>query len=137
MKIKEIKKEDTFEIAGHSFNGLEDLEKAVEVETKITNSIGERYIRELNPEKPIKGLHVLRLYEPYPCFDSSDRLYENRRYQNYFFSEKPFSEEEINRLAELPCQINYCMVNEELDSNELPAIYFGGSSYHKLKIATN
>ena len=134
MEIKHYSTGDKIDILGHTFNGLEDIEKATECETRISNSIGERYIRQLTPEKPVAGLHVLKLYQPYPCFDSSDMLYENRRFCNYFFSKEPFTESIINKIADSPWVDNYCLVNENMDKTFTPAIYYGGSSWNDLLV---
>ena len=135
MTIQKLPKDSTVEILGHIFYGIEDIDKAVEVSARVSCSIGDRYIQREPAEKPVEGLHVLKLYEPYPCFDSSDYLYENRRYCNYFFSDKPFTDDDINRLASLPAQMNYCMVTPDLNSSVLPAVYFGGSSYNPILVA--
>ena len=81
------------------------------------------------------GIHVLELYMHYPCFDFEDFLYENRVYSNFFFSREPFTDEDINRIAEMPRETNYCLVHERMDEANLPAIYFQGDSHHKLIIA--
>lgn len=58
-------------------------------------------------------------------FDSSDFAYENRYFNDYFFSEQPFTKDVIFKLALLPYKGN-C----ELDINELPEsfphIYYVG-----------
>lgn len=131
-EIKRFSSKDKIEILGHVFNGLEDIEKATEVETRLSNSIGERYIRKRNPEILIPGLHILKIYEPYPCFDSSDFIYENRRYCNYFFSKEPFTNEMINYIADSGWSDNYCLIKKDMDEKITPAVYFGGSSWNDL-----
>lgn len=135
MEIQELPNDSQIEILGHIFQGIDDIDKAVDVSTYITCSIGNRYIHREPAEKPVDGLHVLKLYEPYPCFDSSDYLYENRKFRNYFFSTRPFTDEMVNRLASLPAQMDYCMVTSDMDTSVLPAVYFRGSSYDSILIA--
>lgn len=65
------------EILGHVFTGIEEIRKAVEVRGRVTPDFREeRDLVEEIPEKPIEDLHILELYQPYPCFDSLDLLYE-------------------------------------------------------------
>ena len=135
MKIKHYSTNDRIEILGHIFNGLEEIENAVEIETRVSNAIGERYIRQIHPENVIPGIHILKLYEPYPCFDSSDFMYENRRYCNYFFSKKPFTTDDITRIANTRWHSNYCLVNENMNKEFLPASYYGGTTGDDLIVA--
>lgn len=137
MELKHYSSKDNIEILGHIFNGLEDIEASVEVMTRISNSIGDRYIQRITPVKNLKGLHILKLYEPYPCFDSSDWLYENRKYCNYFFSTEPFTDETINRFADTNWTDNYCLIHEGMDEKMIPSIYYGGSSWNDLIVVTH
>lgn len=57
--------------------------------------VNKPYITSYAPGNRIIGLHVLEIYERYPCFDASDYAYEDRYYRNFFFSEKSFTKEEI------------------------------------------
>ncbi|MCH5319355.1 MAG: hypothetical protein J1E38_06560 [Paramuribaculum sp.] len=137
MNIKELGQDAKIEILGHTFDGLQDIESAVEITARVRpDFFGDRRIERnvigIDPE----GIHVLDLYMPYPCFDSSDFLYENRKYHNYFFSKEPFTDKDIERIAGAPMKMNYCLVHEEMDENLLPAVYFCGDSYCKLIVAT-
>lgn len=134
-EIKHYSTNDKIEILGHVFNGLEDIDNSVEVETRLSNSIGERYICQITPKTPVPGIHVLKIYQPYPCFDSSDFMYENRRYCNYFFSKEKFTEEIINTIADSYWFDNYCLVHQDMDEKFTPAVYYGGSSWNDLIVA--
>ena len=124
------------EILGHFFQGVDEIRKAVEIRGTVMPDFGhKRDLHNVKPEKPVNGIHVLELYQPYPCFDSSDSLYENRRYYNFFFSNTPFSDEMINGIVNLKKGPNYCMVNEQMNPGFLPAVYFEGDSRHKLLVA--
>ena len=129
MELQRFDPKAIIEISGHAFHGIDDIEKAVEVETRVSNSIGPRYINRIDPEKPVAGIHVLKVFQPYPCFDASDLMYENRRYCNYFFSKEPFSDERINCIADSKWRNNYCLLSGDMDENLTPAIYYGGSSW--------
>ena len=135
MEIKHYSSKEQIEILGHIFRGLEEIENSVEIETRVTNVIGKRNIRQISSEDIIPGIHILKLYEPYPCFDSSDFLYENRRYCNYFFSKNLFTLDDINRIANTRWHNNYCLVNEDLNEEFLPAIYYGGTTGDDLIVA--
>lgn len=131
MKIINIKQKDPVEILGHVFNGLDEINQAVEGRVLI----GDTEIIKNDEWKPVAGIHILRFYAPYPCFDASDRMYEKRQYSNYFFSKEPFTEEKVAKLTKLPCQFNYRMVTDDLPEWALPAVYFGGSSWNDLYVA--
>lgn len=134
--IEAVPNDGKIEILNHVFKGIEEISKAVEVRGRVTPDFrGERDFTEVRPETPVEGLHILELYQPYPCFDSSDSLYENRMYSNFFFSTTPFSEERINEIINLKKTTNYRMVNEDMDMDFLPAIYFQGDSRYNLIVA--
>lgn len=120
---------DSMEIMGHVFVCLHEIERAVEVDCRIRKSLsGSRDIQRRNDARPIAGIHVARLYEPYPCFDSSDYAEETRYYSNYFFSDKPFTDDCLNRLAEIKNKGNYRLVSEETPECAAPAIYRNADS---------
>ncbi len=125
--ISEVPVNKRIEILGRMFNGLREIRNAVEVRARVENSIfGGRSIWRTGPRKEIPGIHVLELYEPYPCFDSEDYASENRQYSNFFFSEKPFTDADINRLAKLDHRCNYRIVKAGIQESALPAVYYVG-----------
>lgn len=109
--IKSISKNDTIEIFGHQVNGLNAILDAIEVSTTHahytinedgTKNVWDKpYISFQEPKVRIPGLHILEVYQRFPCFDSYDYAYEDRYFYNFFFSDKPFSSDEINRIAEM------------------------------------
>lgn len=135
MTIKTLDVNEDIEILGYTFKGLDSIMKAVEVSSRIHQIIGDRYIRRETPVMPVAGIHVLRLYEPYPCFDDFDYQYENRKFSNFFFSRHPLTDEDVNRLANMPVKMNYCMIYDGMDIDVLPAVYYRGDIYDKLIIA--
>lgn len=123
-------------ILGHTFSGLDDIRKAVEVSAAIETGLsGNRHIRRFEPQKPVPGIHVAELYDPYPCFDSDDYASESREYLNFFFSTKPFTDAAINGLAQIKHRRNSCMVTEEIPASALPAAYYAGDG-NSMLIAT-
>lgn len=89
---------DTINILGHNIEGLEAIRNAVDFSSSsgstTINAKGKEiivikpYISSNAPKVSIPpGLHILEIYERYPCFDSSDYAYEDRYYRN-FFSQK-------------------------------------------------
>ena len=80
---------------------------------------------------PNKGVYVGEDSERYPCFDSSDYVYEKRRYWNFVFAQ---SSEELKkkRIALLlkKSDVNYKKLTEEL----APMIYWEGDPYYPIEI---
>ncbi len=135
--ISELPKTAQIEVLGHTFQNLQEVRDAVSI---IGHSHadwnGNRYIREEQPSKPVLGLYVGLIYEPYPCFDSSDYAYEKRRYWNYFFSDSPITAEDLTRLAEMLHKSNYRYIHEEMEGFAAPALYWGGDSTDNLLLTT-
>lgn len=128
--IREVGKASKLEILGHEFNGLTDIKKAVESYCRVG---GDPWDTE--SKSKIEGIHVVCIYEPYPCFDSEDYANENRDFSNYFFSTEPFTKEQIARLSRLPGRCNAQMVSDTMPEWALPAIYYRGEG-GKLILAT-
>lgn len=119
--IREVSKTSNFEILGHVFNGLNDIKRAVESYCRVG-----REPWDSEPKSPVKGVHVVCVYEPYPCFDSEDYANEDRDFSNYFFSPTPFTKQQIERLAKLPGRCNAQMVNETMPEWAVPSVYYRG-----------
>lgn len=128
--IREISKTSKVEILGHVFNGLSDIKKAVETYCRI-----ERDSWEIEPKSPVSGLHVVCIYEPYPCFDSEDYANEDRDYSNYFFSTKPFAKQQIDKLSKLPGRCKAQIVCDSMPEWSVPAVYYRGDG-DKMVVAT-
>lgn len=107
--IKTVSINDTIDILGYKIQGYKALRNAVGAYstpgTTRTNDKGieviylEPYISTEDPKVRITGLHILEIYERYPCFDSHDYAYENRYCRAFFFSKKPFTKKRITRFA--------------------------------------
>lgn len=143
--IVEVSLSDPFEIFGCLVNGYNALRDAVEVSSTpaefITRPNGSRevwskpYISNQTPKRQIPGLHVLEIYQRYPCFDSSDYAYEDRFYRNFFFSKKPFTQEEINILAEMKRTGNLEYINDyNMPEQALPSVYYVGDGNKMLLV---
>lgn len=127
---------DTINILGHNIEGLEAIRNAVDFssspgETTINGKgkeimVFKPYISSQAPKVRIPGLHVLEIYERYPCFDSSDYAYEDRYYRNFFFSDKSFTNEEITRLACMKRRGNLEFISDMMPDWALPAVYYVG-----------
>ena len=81
IDITGIRITDSFSYGGKTYEGLDDLRKS-----SITN-----YSKTMG-ELP----YAVRVEESYPCFDSSDSMYENRSYQTYFLT---MDEEKASRIC--------------------------------------
>lgn len=119
--VREVPKISKVEILGHIFNGLADIKKAVEAYCRIG-----RQPWSTGTKSPIGGLHIICVFEPYPCFDSDDYANEDRDFSNYFFSTEPFTKQQIERLAKLPGKCNALIVNETMPEWATPAVYYCG-----------
>lgn len=127
---------DTIEILEHMVDGYKAILKAMEYMTSPGSTmingrgkemiVSEPYISPLEPTLRIPGLHILEVYERYPCFDSSDYAYEDRYFKNYFFSNKPFTRELINRIAYMKRVGNLEFINDEMPEWSLPSAYYKG-----------
>ena len=77
QKMKHIRT-GHFEINGTVYHGIDDLWPPNGVKPVVL----ENYLFDVYQDK--FGNFVLRRCELYPCFDSSDRMFENRFYRSYF-----------------------------------------------------
>lgn len=137
VTITEIPLHDSFVVLGHTFHSLQNVRDAVSIMAQSDrDSSGKRYITHEKPSNPIPGLYVGLVYEPYPCFDSSDYGYEDRKYWNFFFSRKPITEGIINRLADMQCLSDARYVHKNMDESATPALYWGGDSFYNISLAT-
>lgn len=140
IMVKEAPLDGEIVILGHTFNGLKDISEAVGVTARITQSYFDkkRQISRKDPTKPVSGIYVLELYEPYPCFDAEDYANENRKYHNFFFSTEPFTDEKINQIAKLSRRNGFLtneLVSDQMPAEYLPAVYFKGNPRDKLLVA--
>jgi len=136
VSLHEVNIDSPIVIMGHTFNGLAGINRAVGAYSRIITSFyGKRYVSYRDPEEPVPGIHILKLYEGYPCFDEDDYADEKREYVNFFFSGKPFTQEEIERLASLPSMSNCRLVTEGTPTDALPAVYYSGNG-NKMIVAT-
>lgn len=137
-KLKVIKASisETIEILGHKVDGYKAILNAVEVTSTPGSTIIDGRGREVvfdnpyisfdNPSSCIPGLHILNVYERYPCFDSSDFAYEDRFYENFFFSNKPFTRDQITRIAFIKHVGCLNFLYDEIPRWALPSAYYRG-----------
>lgn len=107
--MKRFKNNETIVVMGASFNGVKDM------------------IEHARKRMPKNGVYVGEDSKGYPCFDSSDSLYENRSFTNLVFGN---SMEEIEeKLHMLRQMMGYCNYNK-LSGNLHPMAYWEGDTYH-------
>ena len=113
---------DDVRILGHVFHGLEDIHNNVEMSMSDGSSLGPS-----KRETQKKGeVHVGELWMKYPCFDSSDYMYENRYYQNYIFRKRPISASDIKNLEQLPTHGNSKRLSLSVPEDMLPMAFYNG-----------
>lgn len=108
--MKKFKNNETIEVFGASFDGVNDM------------------IEYARKGEPKDGVYVGEDSQHYPCFDSEDYMYENRRYTNLVFAK---SQEELDEklrvlkgMEQLDC--NYNKLTEKLH----PMAYWEGDTCH-------
>jgi hypothetical protein len=107
-------KQDRFEINGNIYEFTTDL-----LNNKVDVIRDMKYGFDVYRDK--YGNYVLCKYESYPCFDSSDRMYENRFYRSYLIcNSKEETIEKYNYILEHdPC----CRADEDTPSFLAPLLY--------------
>ena len=120
--IYECSIESDVEILGHVFHGLTDIQERVEM---CLYDGKDCEIREVKSKKS-GPIHVGELWMRYPCFDSSDFLYENRSYQNYIFRNHPIWKREMRSLEELPGFCDARRLDDSVPVDMLPMVYYRG-----------
>jgi len=134
--FKEVSVETPVVIMGHVFPNLRAIRMAVGKYARVADPLfGRRNIFDGEPKDCPDGLYVLQLYDPYPCFDSEDYANEDRDYCNYFFSDKPFTNQQIEQLAHVKSEMNSRIINEQTPEWAFPAVYYSGDG-SKMIIAT-
>lgn len=121
--FQEVRTSAPIEIMGHVFNGLDGIYQSIEI--SVNNRSFGKPVRK-TPKVEIPGIHILEFYKLYPCFDSYDYANEDRFYKNFFFSSKPFTDEEVELLKNTRHTPGICMVNEYTPEWAFPAIYYRG-----------
>lgn len=113
--------QDGFTVLGHHFDGLRDVQRAVELYHRRKRST-----MDANNPALHDGIHVLCDYEPYPIFDSYD-WGEDRIYANYFFLPRPFTGSDIAAIDAVEHHGNFCAAGEELPFvDRMPLLYYIG-----------
>ena len=107
---------DDVEILGQVFHGLKDIMAHVE----MSQSVGSSCKPSVREPEVTSRVHVGELWMSYPCFDSSDFLYENRTYQNYILRERPITFEDMERLKNLPSGMNAQRLSPSVPEDMLP-----------------
>ena len=113
---------DDVEILGQVFHGLQNISAHVE----MSQAVGSSCKPSVREPKKTGRVHVGELWMSYPCFDSSDYLYENRTYQNYILRERPITFEDMERLRKLPSGMNAQRLSPSVTEAMLPMVYYVG-----------
>lgn len=108
--MRRFKNNETIQVLGVSFNGVKDM------------------IEHARCRMPKDGVYVGEDSQLYPCFDSSDYLYEDRRYTNLVFAESMAELERKLEVLERMSQLerNYNKLTERLH----PMAYWEGDRCH-------
>lgn len=82
--------------------------------------ISRLHITQVEPTLKINGLHVLDIYECFPCFDEHDYDNESRYYHYYFFSRKKFTDKKVSEIMLLMKKSNI----DDYPKKLRPAVYY-------------
>lgn len=107
--MKRMKNYETIEVLGASFNGVKDM------------------IEHARKRMPKDGVYVGEDSQHYPCFDSSDYLYENRYYTNLVFA---LTLEEVVRKLNILKQVQKYGDYNKLTGELHPMAYWQGDTRH-------
>lgn len=130
IRFKEIWIDKPFEVMGHWFKNLDDVKDNVDICYNTRRWVD--YPHRIELTNPLKDIHILELYEMYPCFDSYDYANETRFYRNFFFSREPFTDEDVDELSKISQKPGVCLVSEETPKWALPALYYKGEGSRML-----
>lgn len=112
--MKTYRNDEPIEVLGVTFQGVKDM------------------ISRAHARQPKGGVYVGVDERLYPCFDSSDYMYEDRHYTNIVFAQ---SQEELDakmqQLKDIPEKGNYNKMTDELR----PMVYWEGDRCHKVYVA--
>lgn len=120
---------DKVTILGHTFNGLKDIQKHVE----LYGYEGYNGLVCWPPTetKSYGDVHIGHFYKGYPVFDCYD-LSDERTYQNYIFRPAPITEDDVKDAFETFHGFNFCMVHENIPEEMLPILYYSGDGNYML-----
>jgi len=112
------------DILGRTFHGLDDIMAYREM------SLCERYMSKtrassVTPKRRC-NIHVGEVWESYPCFDSSDYATETRSYQNYLIRSKSITNDDMQKVKNLPTVGCLEKINEKMPVDVLPLVYYYG-----------
>ena len=112
--MKTYRNDEPIEVLGVTFQGVKDM------------------ISRAHARQPKGGVYVGVDARLYPCFDSSDYMYEDRYYTNIVFAQ---SQEELDakmqQLKDIPEKGNYNKMTDELR----PMAYWEGDRHHMVYVA--
>ena len=117
--------EDTFDVLGKTFHGLQEIRSRVEMFARGGYNELHTFSQEKNADSP-DGLHIGLLYRDYPKFDSYDEA-DDRTYDNYIIRRERITELEMRKLAKIPSLDNAKRMHEWIPADMLPILYYGGS----------
>ena len=129
MKIKECSINQPITILGHTFKGLNDIIRHVELSSsnyRYRDGLWCNVPRQFKETGGYADIHIGELYEKYPCFDAEDYANENRYYQNFIFRKYPITNDDLETLYDLPQSTNFCKVTEQIPEEVLPILYYKG-----------
>ena len=122
--LKKISIHAEIAIGDRIFAGLKEIDDEVDVATTISSAVDGFLEDDIIARE---GLHVAKIWERYPCFDFEDSLYENRKYQNFYFSMEEFTAQRVMDIVKRSRRgIDAQLVNEDMPPEFAPAIYYRG-----------
>ena len=118
--IQVYDKDELLTFFGVTVQGLKGVQQRVEC--SLNSEYGGTPDR-ITPE--VSDIHVGRVWENYPRFDSSDWL-DDRTFDNYLIRNHPVTSQEISNVAAILAPNNANRLNEYIPADCLPLVYYEG-----------
>lgn len=115
-------------ILGRTFDGLEDIKRHVEISGCHLDRLSSDRRQDVDSYDDV---HIGKIYEGYPRFDSYDSA-DNRYYQNFIFRSEPVKDEDMKEAFRMDRLGNFCMVHERIPEELLPILYYRGEGDYML-----
>lgn len=118
MKTKEYSNEEKVEILGVEFHDVKEI------------------INYALKHEPKDGVYVGFDRQSYPCFDSYDRVNEDRSYWNFVFArDQKELQLKLDLLKTVDSKGNYLKLHDKTPESLMPMAYWGGDTHHPLVIS--
>lgn len=121
-----------FEILGHTFHGVRDLEDHVELSLHDGGGLLAPCASVVQPRKTC-DVHVGVVWKRYPCFDFYDSVNENRYFNNFIVRRRAIVEDDLVRVLRSDRGYNEDRITPYVSDDLVPMVYY--DDVHSVKVA--